>query len=67
MFLLLFALGIVAIVLVIGVYLVWRDRSTGDFQGHLDPRDEPGGAHADAMSKSLSTAASRMGGGAFGP
>ena len=67
MFLIIFGIVIVALIVVISVYLIWRDRHTADFQGHLDPRDQPGGAHSDAVSKSLSTAPSRMGGGAFGP
>jgi len=67
MFLMVFAIAIVALIVVVSVYLIWRDRHTGDFQGHLDARDQPGGAHGDAISKSLSTAPSRMGGGAFGP
>lgn len=67
MFLMIFAGAIVTLIVVISVYLIWRDRHTADFQGHLDPRDQPGGAHSDAMSQSLSTAPSRMGGGAFGP
>ena len=67
MFLMLFAIAIITLIASISVYLIWRDRHTGDFQGHLDARDQPGGAHGDAISKSLSTAPSRMGGGAFGP
>ncbi|WP_411700296.1 hypothetical protein [Conyzicola sp.] len=67
MFLTIFAIGIVAIILIISALLIWRERRAGDYQDHLDPRDQPGGEHAAAMAAAYSSGPSSMGGGAFGP
>ena len=65
MFLVIFAISLLAIVLVVGFLLVWREWRASDYQDHLDPRDLPTSEAARATATAHAAATHRAGGGVF--
>jgi ABC-type nickel/cobalt efflux system permease component RcnA len=65
MFLAIFAITLLAIILVVGFLLVWREWRASDYTDHLDPRDEPSREQANASATAHSTSTHRAGGSVF--
>ena len=65
MFLAIFAITLLAIILVVGFLLVWREWRASDYQSRLDPRDEPSREQAEALATAHATSIHRAGGSVF--
>ena len=65
MFLAIFAISLLAIVLIVGFLLVWREYRASDYQDHLDPRDVPSSEAARATATAQAASTHRAGGGVF--